>query len=152
MRWNNMEMKSQMIKEGLRGAAWVWFLLSQICRGPSLVWEGVPKIKFAQNGLKYILVLDFLKYSKLRKLDFFATVHGQPTNQPDGHRSVQFSHSALEIARLKIHGAYEATTPRDPPSLFYLLPGGRRRNKYIKRTILPLLAMSVKLFKVHTWK
>ena len=67
---------------------------SQFCREPSLgmVGEGrglVHNSKFFQNGLKHILVLEFLKSDEVLKIGIFLIVYTQPTNRADGHHSDQ---------------------------------------------------------------
>ena len=72
--------------------------------GENKVWWGGGEVKkVSKNGLKHILVLEFLKSNKTWKI--VVTVHGRTTNQSNGqthgHYSAQLSRSALETARLK---------------------------------------------------
>ena len=57
-----------------------------------------PKFKVAQNGLKHILVLEFLKSDEMLNIGKFLQL--STTNQPDGHSSEQLSRSTLYTARL----------------------------------------------------
>ena len=68
-----------------------------------VLWGGwCLKVKVAQNGLKHILALEFLKSGDI--LNIFVTVYGrmdrQTTNQLDRHHSDQLGRSTLETARL----------------------------------------------------
>ena len=50
--------------------------------------EWYPKIKVAQNGLKHILVLKFLKCDEILKIGFFLTVYGQTHHSDQLSRAV----------------------------------------------------------------
>ena len=61
-----------------------WNEGERLCRGEERGLGGGSKIKFAQNGLKYILVLEFWNPMKFRNCNFIVTDHGQPTNPLEG--------------------------------------------------------------------